>query len=249
MKSTSLYGTVFALICSIFGHSIMADTIPPTGRVVDVASQNLFVPIGFDDNDETLVVLDGYLADTCYKITPAVVTKDLEHHQIIVEQQAREFPGICFDMTVPFTTVVKVGVLPEGEFTVITNHGQMTQRLPVKRAPTTSPDDYLYAPIDSAQVDQNSDGTFFAMLNGRFTTTCASIDRVIITNHEKTIEVMPVMSIKNQADRSCAPLVFPFHKEITLPEVEPGAHLLHVRSLDGQSVNVVFRVMPPTQQD
>ncbi len=242
MKSVIFAGTVFTFLCLFHGGIARADEIPPGGRLVDVHSQSLFIPVGFDDNDETVIVLDGFLPDTCFKVAPAIVTRDLEHKRIIVEQQAREFSGVCLDMIVPFTTVIKLGVYPQGDFTVVTNHGEMTESLPVKRASTTSSDDHLYAPIDTVQVEEREDGNFVAILNGRFTNTCMNIDNVIVTNHEKTIEMMPILRVKPLADNPhCGMLVFDFQKEVPLPSVGTGSHLLHVRSLDGQSVNVVFR--------
>ena len=239
MKS-GIFFTAAIMLLSI-AKMANADTIPPTGKLGDVEAQSLFVPIGFDDNDETVVVLDGYLPDTCFKVAPAMVSRDLEHHQIIVEQQAREFQGPCLDMLVPFTTTVKIGLLPEGEFSLVTNHGKLIEKLPVKKAATIAADDFQYAPIDTVHVEKRSDGTQVAVMTGRFTNQCARIEKVMVTNHEKTLEVMPIMLLDPTPGAKCLKVETPFRYELSLPALSPERHLLHVRGLDGQSINVVFR--------
>lgn len=203
-----------------------------------VKVKNVFIPVGFDDNDEAVVVLDGYLPDTCYKLAGVEVKR--ENNAITVIQNAREYTGNCFDVTVPFTNVVKLGVLEKGDFSVTVNESAEKNLLTVKAATHASPDDYLYAPIDMARVENNK-----AILHGRFTNTCLKIEDVKIVHTEKTVQVLPVMRLQSEgeAGHPCEVAEVEFEHPVDLTAVgslPKERHLLHVRSLDGQSVNVVF---------
>lgn len=207
-------------------------------KVVDVEARQLFVPVGFDDNDEVVVVLDGYLRDTCHKMTEAVVQKDLAHNTIQIQQRARVFEGgVCLDMTVPYTNVIHLGALPTGSFTIATNQGKVIERLNVNRAASPGPDDHLYAPVDSARI---ADGK--VVLEGRFTNTCLQIQEVKVEHTGNTIQVLPIMSLvpETQAGGKCEATEVAFEQSVALPALNAGRYLLHVRSLNGQSVNIVF---------
>lgn len=205
-------------------------------RVVDIKIQNLYAPFGYDDNDEVTVVLDGYLPDTCFKLA----TTEVEHKgdKITIKQHAREYSGNCFDVTVPFTVTVKLGVLPLGSYEVVA--GTATERLTVKEATKAGPDDYLYAPVDAARVEKQT-----AILSGRFTNSCLKIDSVQRNHTSKTVQVLPIMKLltPTEAGKECVAGEFPFEQKVSLADLklDNGRHLLHVRSLDGQSINTVFK--------
>src|SRR5687768_6583889 len=108
----------------------------------DVKARILFVPNGFDDNDETVVVVDGYLPDTCYRLRSTDVQVDVEKKSIMVQPRAYVHKeGVCNDVTVPFSTVVSVGVIPSGTYTVSSRDGKLNERLVVKEAIKPGPDD------------------------------------------------------------------------------------------------------------
>ena len=67
------------------------------------------------------------------------------------------------------------------------------------------------------------------------------MESVKVINSGKTIEVLPVMSM--DANAQCLDVEVPFLEEIVLPrDLTIGRHLVHVRSLNGKSVNAVFSV-------
>lgn len=207
-------------------------------RLVDVKIQNLFVPYGYDDNDEVVVILDGYLPDTCFKLAGSEVKRDGD--KITITQKAREYSGNCFDVTVPFTTTVKLGVLAKGDYAVVVNRGVLTDKLNVKEATKAGPDDYLYAPVEAVRVEAGN-----AILQGRFTNNCLKIEDVKLSHTGKTVQVLPIMSLltPSEAGHACETGEFTFSRSVGLKDLklDAGRHLLHVRSLDGQSVNAVFK--------
>ena len=211
-----------------------------SGALVPVASQDVFVPKGFDDNDQVMVVLDGYLPNSCYQLDSVTQAIDEATKTITVQQMARVYPGQCLMALVPFTSVVKVGILAKGDYKIITNRGNLETSLNVVMSTSAGPDDFLYAPVERAWMERAQDGSLSAVIEGRFTNTCMAFDEVKVIYSGKSIEVLPVMKMENRAD--CVEQQVPYRKIQPLSFLLPGRYLLHVRSLNGQAVNTVFPV-------
>lgn len=227
-----------ALLISSFGAAAKADDI---ANIVDVTSQNLFVPVGFDDNDDTVVVLDGYLPNSCYRVVDPVVQTDLTNHQITIQAKARHIDGIfCLDALIPYSKTVNLGTLPHGDYSIVNNGTLQTETLVIATATNAGPDDFLYAPVDAATIQTNAGGIVSAVLEGRFTNSCMTWDEPRITYTGKTIQLLPVITM---GEENCQAGEFPFRKVILLNQMQAGRYLLHVRSLNGASVNKVFSVL------
>lgn len=206
---------------------------------VNVTS-TLFTPTGFDDNDEVTVVLDGYLPDPCHRLTEPQVVKADGAKMISVQARALLFPGVCPDVIVPFTQVVKLGRLEKGNYVVRTVDGRQTSRMPVEPAQYPYPDDYLYAPVDRATVEIKGHD-YTAILEGRLTNTCLKLRTPLVKPTGKTVQVLPIMDLVDGPTFNCKRTEAPFRLEVKLPEPpKAGRYLLHVRSLNGQGINEVF---------
>ncbi|MBI1859811.1 MAG: hypothetical protein HYR96_02705 [Deltaproteobacteria bacterium] len=241
MKSktlVSVIGLLSAVVCSAANP-----------RLIPVESRSLFAPVGFDDNDEVQIVLDGYLPDTCYRLASPQVEVNMMARQIVVQQMAYLFSTVCFDMTVPYTTVVSLGRIHDGEYAVVTRDGRLIRSLRVKDGGAQiGPDEFLYAPIDSARVEyrKGSSGglTRMAVLEGRVTSSCMRLKDIKVFDHlaTGTVEMLPIMAIDSlRAREECHTAERPFKVEAPIPPITvEGRYLLHVRSLNGASLNVVF---------
>lgn len=217
------------------------DDDPVPNPPLPVAVKEVFVPVGFDDNDEVQVVLDGYLPDTCYRLAYSQVDFDEESGTFKVRQWARRYDGVCFDTPVPFTTEARLGIVKAGEYQVKNRDGE-TQPLTVAPTLHAEPDDYLYAPIDNAIVDFDIySRTHYAIIDGRFTNTCMKFEELRLINSGRTLQLMPIMKMEDRDD--CRADEIYFREKVKLPrDMTLGRHLLHVRSLNGQARNVVFTV-------
>lgn len=236
-QSISILTVMLALIFTPTTFADIAD------EVVDITPRNIFVPQGFDDNDQIEVVSDGYLPDTCYRVRPTHVRVDVDKKRILVQPRAQVFPGVCMDVTVPFSTTVSLGFgIPAGNYEITTGKGEVKERLVVGEAQSIAPDDYLYAPVDTATIRTTTDGKQKAVLMGRFTSTCWVMDTTKITVTGKTLQVLPMMKEldKDPNGNQCKLQERPFEEIVELPALAKGRYLLHVRSLNGQSVNEVF---------
>jgi hypothetical protein len=242
--------SVLTVAAAISGNPAFADyTRRANSDVLPIEAVDLFVPNGFDANDEIVVVIDGYLPDSCFRLTRPEVNIDRDRKTIRVTQLARKFPGPCLVPLVPFTNIIAVGALEAGDWMVTTNRGVLNQQLHVS-ADTSSdgqfgPDSHLYAPVDSVSVVSDSNGNFTAKVEGRFTNSCMKIVEVKVMHKGRVIELLPILDEQAMVDNQCAAVEKSFSKTVKLPaELEVGRNLVHVRSLNGNSVNTVFSVEP-----
>jgi hypothetical protein len=214
-------------------------------ELVKVDSADVFIPEGFDDNDESVVVLDGFLRSGCYKLAQSEHRLDQQTGVITVTQYARKYPGPCVMALVPFTSEVRLGVLPQGQYQVVTNDGLLSQRMTIKESNAAGPDDFMYAPVEAVTVHEitvQDNGDYVAFLNGRFTTNCMAWDGTKVSGNGKTIVVQPVIKMLDL--QVCEDATIPFRVAVDLPrDMVDGRHLLHTRSLNGRSVNTMFSVI------
>ena len=213
-------------------------------ELVSVDVVDLFVPNGFDSNDEIVVVLDGYLPNSCYRLTRPDIEIDQATRVIKIAQMARRFPGPCIVPLVPFSNIIHIGALDSGTYQISTNKGMLLKNLNVELdagTGTYGPDDFLYAPVDSIYVSKASDGKFEAKINGRFTNDCMQFEDVRVLHKGRIIELLPIL--KDSTGLACQPIEETFTRSVRLPdELLVGRNLIHVRSLNGSSINTVFSV-------
>ncbi len=229
------------LILSAASGAAFADDDPVPNPPIPVDVRDVFVPVGFDNNDEVEIVLDGYLPDTCYKLAFSRVTFDEATRTFAIRQYARKMPGICFETPVPFTIEAPLGLVKAGDYDV-TSRGADGQPLDVAVATRDGADDYFYAPVDSVRVERTVGGTGLqAVIEGRFTSSCMRFAELRLVDTGRTLQLLPIIRLMTQAD--CRIQERPFLEKIKLPTtMTSGRHLLHVRSLNGKAQNAVFSV-------
>ncbi|MCX6125171.1 MAG: hypothetical protein NTV34_10570 [Proteobacteria bacterium] len=227
-------GLVFA------GVSYGADT----GRVVSLDARFLFVPQGFDSNDQTEVVVDGFLPDACYKIVPPRVEFNMEQKLFTIVPQAFHFEGegmVCGTYQVPYTVTANLGVVRAGSYALIAR-GVPEKKLQVNRSSSIGPDDFLYAPVDQVFVDIDaSRQSIVAYITGRYTNSCMRLTETKILEQGETTVLLPIISLENRDD--CHETDMSYKGiSVKLPWKGPGRYLVHTRSLSGSSVNSVFSI-------
>jgi hypothetical protein len=220
----------------VSGATAKAD-IPGSGDLVNVEARYVFAPEGFDDNDETVIVLDGYLPSGCYKLTRPEYSVDEANKTINVKPMARYFDTACIEALVPYQIEVKIGILAEGMYSIKVNEA-VAENLSIAESTSAGPDNFLYAPVDGASVARDDSGALTATLEGRFTNSCMTWEELKVEDNGKTVNILPIMKIEGS---NCVAGEFPFKREVALPtSVVSGRHLLHVRSLNGNAVNHLF---------
>lgn len=206
--------------------------LPPTVEQVPIGIA--FLPQGFDDNDNVQVTFEGEFPSSCYKVGPTKLS--LNGNVIEVTQTAYKYQGPCLDMIVPFYITVDAGILKAGRYTVAdSKSGAKLGELPIAISKTPGADDYLYAPITDADIENN-----FLILKGVIRDRCTVLNKVLVRNVGNVIEALPIA--ERLTGIKCERGYYPFKTRVELPGVLHGHFLLHVRSLEGRAINKVLDI-------
>lgn len=241
--------TLFMLIVTVvaaIGSQLIggAANAEDGGESYLVSSDYLFVPKGFDDNDNVQVILDGWVNSSCDQVQKPKVAVHPDHGVIEIEVKAVQPEMWCMPVLTRFTAVADLGVLPHGSWEVVTNNGWLVTELVVDEAASGGPDDFAYAQVDKVFVDYapdevpERDSKWSAVLKGVLRDSCEQIDYIQVTDSGATIEVLPVLKVDGEI---CLPVQTPFEERVFLPDIQKeGRYLLHVRAAGGHAINQVF---------
>lgn len=234
------------------GGSLIFATVAQAKRgplVVDAPIEKIFIPDGFDDNDNVEVVLHGEFPSSCYNIGNATATVDAVSKKVKVQASALYYPdAICIQTITPFIHPVKLGLVPEGEFKVeMQDDPEVTRTLRVKERTTESPDDFLYAPVDSATIDIDfQTGKQSLVLKGRFPFMfigCMVMQEVeVLRSPSDTLVVLPKAEIVDgeACEQQVEDRSYTYRQGLSEPFYGEG--LLHVRTLHSSSINQLIDI-------
>ena len=232
----------FAMLAG--GAFLAANAAVAEGTPTDVAARFLFVPAGFDNNDQIQVTLDGYLPNACYKIADPRVEFDESSRTFNVTAVANKFDAddtVCGVYEVPYTVTAALGQVRDGDY-VISTKGAAKRQLHVKQSTGVGPDDYLYAPVDHVHVNVSiRRKEIIATIEGRFTNSCMRWEEIKTLDEGDEVVLLPVVSVDQRSDCRTQNMRYKA-MEVKLPWRQPGRYLLHVRGLSGVAVNHVFEV-------
>lgn len=226
-------GVICLLLISNLG---MAGT--PVKTLVPV--DEVFVPNGFDVNDNSEIIVSGYLPNLCHK-SPQTEIK-INGNKIHVKVSALKYGDsnpFCPEMIVPFLETIKVGVLDKGNYEILINEAtryEQKSSMYINESVSNALDDHIYANV--FYVD-SEEGDEYVNLKGYNPSDCLEYDHVeIISNKSNTYSVLPIM--KKVRD-FCPMKMTPFSYQVKVPKlIQKSRVLLHVRGMDGNSVNSLY---------
>ena len=229
---------LFILSLLVLGLSNVAMADMPTETIVHV--ENAYAPNGFDSNDNTEVIIEGYLPNVCHK-SPITVSR-VNGNTIDITVKALKYSTsnpFCPQMIVPFLKPVSIGVLKAGHYSIVVNRGTQYEthsQIDIVPAAKETVDDFLYAHVEFIQ---SIPGTKKVALHGYQPSDCLKYDGVIYTsNNRDTYSIMPKMK---QVSQICTFKRTPFYAEWVVPnDIQREKILLHVRKMDGQSFNMIY---------
>ncbi|MBP6218096.1 MAG: hypothetical protein KA436_05885 [Oligoflexales bacterium] len=210
---------------------------------------DIFIPNGFDDNDNIEFVLAGFLPDTCYRAGQARYSLDEARKVISIEATAFDYTHsdrVCLQVLTPFMFKVGVGLLEIGDYAVTLKSSdgssQRVETLHVAKSTSRAPDDFLYAPVVNASAKQlgsekikiDLEGTYPSMFRG-----CMVMKEVkTITDQSGIVVVQPIAEVVD--DNRCLDQQKDFKVSTETAFKIEGSTLLHVRVSNGLSVNRVL---------
>lgn len=205
---------------------------------------NIFIPQGFDDNDNVEVILHGDFPNTCHQVGRTEAVVDPLSKTVTVTATAYKYPGkFCIQSITPFIQTVKLGLLGEGDYSVVLQKDKAVKsELNVARRKTESPDDFLYATVENAYIDVNFEtGKQALKLQGHFPMFfigCMVMKEVrAVYAPSDVLVVQPIAEIVNTDVCNTQPSDRSFEYTSGLQAPFKGEGLLHVRTLNGTSLN------------
>lgn len=226
---TLLSALLFSLVCGV-AHA-------EDSHLFIVSAKKIFIPQGFDSNDNVQVVLHGTLTGTCEKIAHSEVLPSDDSNEIHIVVWARRFEGICLPIASNFDKEVSLGRLAPGAYDLKTS-GIDNAMVNVDEATVDTQDDYNYSPVK--QVSVVRDGPqYVAKLKGSFPNSCYQWKESKILDQGDVIVILPIMEFNDNGQCGSEPVSF--EEDVALPgQLNPDYHLLHVRSASGLALNKVF---------
>tara|TARA_Y100000768_G_scaffold330762_1_gene269684 strand:+ start:20229 stop:20891 length:663 start_codon:yes stop_codon:yes gene_type:complete len=205
-----------------------------------VPVDEVYVPRGFDANDSAEIVIAGWLPDLCHKSPRASITVNGDTVRVKMRSLLNQGENlICADMVVPFTKNISLGVLPSGKYKILVNKGtryEKVSEITIQKENSFEKDDFVYANVEYVEKHPEKKEI---VLKGHNPSDCYKLKNIkFISNTKNTYSVLPIM----EKIREFCPLKMqPFSYKAELPEnIIDERVLLHVRAMDGNSINTIF---------
>jgi hypothetical protein len=226
--------------------ALLACTLEANGRNFvprEVVSpiEKVFAPNGFDNNDHVQVIVSGTYPNACYKVARTGFSIDPNTRQIKVWASSYEYSQnqpFCAQMRVPFTQVVDIGLLKEGQYEIHVMEPSAKQAIQIHKATVESPDEALYAPVTSVVAKTQS-----VVLSGEFPRLLTGCMK--ITHIGTDVDPGDVLVLRPEAEifpeEECLGVETKFSVEAGLPYPINRETLIHTRVTNGSSLNLVVR--------
>jgi len=228
--SVSLCVLFFAVLASADSDPVM------TG----INFNRAYVPNGFDSNDQVEIVGAGIFSNSCYRYAETKVDVDQVDKTITLTPSAYMYTGYCLQVLMPFDHSINLGLLKEGTYKVKEAlNPEVLGSINVRAATKPEADDYLYAPITQAFFKSQGSSNL-VQLSGEFPLSCMKIKNVLFDKQPDVLVVQPIVELDHSVP--CKDGKFHFENLSDVGPLTKGNYLLHVRSMNGKSVNTVVTV-------
>jgi hypothetical protein len=240
MKRLLLF-SIFTLLFAVNAHAGKSDNpigVSPTPELIPFKVAEVYIPEGFDDNDNLQVVIEGFFPNGCYKVAPASI--EIKSGTFKIQANAYRYYGFCVQMVVPFQQVVDLGIHASNIYDLHAVGLPALKKINVKSSSNPGPDDFMYAPVKQIYVSRNQENPAKrrVLLSGEFSLSCLKVARVDVAVNDNVLVVLPVAEIDSSTE--CTDGIFPFEVSQDLPDLPDGRYLVHVRTLNGTSINRVI---------
>ena len=222
---------VFAVM---FNFSARAEEVPYS-QPTEVLKA--WIPIGFDSNDRTQILIDGILPSTCYRVGSYSARVDGAAKVISLRQNVDSYHGLCLQMIIPFTQTVNIGHLDSGEYTIVDEtSGRNLGSLPISRAASPMIDDFIYSNVHDVRVNHDlAAGTSTLVGDFDLPTRCTRFKEAVVHYYPEVIVVQPIL--ERIGGKVCGTSNTRAKFSVPLKNDLHGTFLLHVRSINGQAIN------------
>ena len=223
---------ILLILMSLISATAIANT-----EIISSPVKQLFIPTGFDNNDNVEIIVSGDFPDSCHSRNKYEVKVNEDKINILITALLSTDTSNCEVMSIPYLEDVTIGSLQAGEYAVTVNN-KLTGEIHITEATSSSVDDHLYAMVDYIDLG------FTGGINGQFflvgrTLDCLALDKVkVISNGKDTLSVLPIMKresteCNNRRTHFSIPVTF------DMRNFDSNNVLLFVRTMDGKSVHTL----------
>ncbi len=213
-----------------------------------VPVDHVFAPAGFDSNDSAEVFVSGYLPNLCYKAPKASI--NINGDKINIGIKALKNIGgfsLCADVIVPYFEAINIGLLDQGKYKLSVNKDSRYEKdvdFKISEASSNSIDEKIYANVSEIIKHE---GSRRVELKGQNPSDCFEFDRIeIVDNGIDSYSILPILK---QVRDFCPKKMVDFSYEFNVPEkLNSDRVLLHVRVMDGKSINALFNNKSPAEE-
>lgn len=211
-------------------------------RVILSPVEHLYIPNGFDSNDSVELVVSGSFPNTCYGRNNVAIKFTNNVIDIRVTALAPEASLLgtqfCPQVAIPYKEVISLGNLQGGNYRIRVNYTRVSgliETLKVGESSSSAVDDHVYAAVE--WVESKGGNQF--VLHGMKYTDCFKLDRVeVVSNNKDTVSVLPIMKqVSSICPMKGVPTSYPV--SLDLSRLKMDKPLIHVRTMDGKSVNSI----------
>ncbi len=216
--------------------SAMANATGPGVKISPV--DHLYIPTGFDNNDNVEILVSGKFPNTCYSRNKVEVTVKEAKININITALVKADKSLCEEMEISYLENVTVGSLQAGQYQVTVNE-VLNDSIMIAEANSSSVDDHLYAMVDYVDLGFTGGLTGDAFLVGR-SPDCVELDRVeTISNKKDTYSILPIMKkVSQNCSQQKTHFTIPIRFDPRLSSQDKI--LLFVKTMDGKSVHALI---------
>jgi hypothetical protein len=217
----------WSLIAVLFTFSAWAHEVP-------LSNFKIYAPEGFDDNDTIELVAIGSLPDTCHQAPKPKIEQGPNGFFISITAKLT-VRSDCKKISIPYQEKINLGTLAAGSYVVRSN--LQTLDLKVGKAASSATDDVMYANVTAIIEEEEGRRVW---LIGNHPATCVVEQAVELKKSGDNVwVVLPKVTLEGE----CVEESRPFKIAIDVPydDTMKRGVLLHVRVMDGRSMNFLFQ--------
>lgn len=241
---------IILVVLAALSFRAMAD------HTVEAKIDRVFIPpTGYDTNDTVQVMLDGSLSNQCQQVTDTDVRFDAENKVFYIRQIAKvRSLRECHQTPLPrhlglpgyFSKEISLGILNAGKYKIEFrgDGGWSSRSFSVSEAQTETTDDEIYAPVSNFFVPEmmEENNNVQIILTGVIGSRCLGWKDVEVENLGDIFVIKPKMQIVST--KFCSITPWPLEKIVSLGKIKAGRYMVHIRSVNGQSLSRMFSVVP-----
>ncbi len=214
------------------------------GKTFNHSVEQIFVPNGFDDNDDIVVMVYGVYDMSCEEMVSHSFEID-ESNSIIYLDSKKVIHANqqgCTENFEPFYKEYNLGTLPAAEYKVVARgEVPIVDTLKVQASQTDNKDVFNYPDMVEIRIALKPSGRASLYIDVPLQNSCQRLSTVSIQRRSPTFwEVYPIMGQEQRND--CEKGLLIQTKEVDLGEVPVDTHIFYIRTKQGES-NFYFEAL------